>query len=96
MLIRFYKGREPRLLLSEHKFNAYITVECTYSHSREEAVDKELTISNVKDSKDESAVCASLIVTLEQNTSDTLEVTNPSATSLLIKLADTTAVSTPL
>lgn len=65
--------------------------QCTYSAVVEEAVDKELTISNVKDSTDESAVCASLIVTLEQNDSDTLEVTNPSATSLLIKLADTTA-----
>ena len=32
-----------------------------------------------------------LIVTLSQNTSDALEVTNPSSTSLLIKLADTTA-----
>lgn len=65
--------------------------QCTYSAVVEEDTDKELTISNIKDSTDESAVCASLVVTLSQNDSDTLEVTNPSATSLLIKLADTTA-----
>jgi len=65
--------------------------QATYSATVEEAVGKELTISNVKDEVDESAVCSSLVVTLSQNISDTLSVTNPSATSLLIKLADTDA-----
>lgn len=50
----------------------------------QEASGKYLTIGNIGNA-------TGLIVTLSQNTSDVLSVTNPSSTSLLIKLANTTA-----
>ena len=49
----------------------------------EEVANKTLTISGVIGTN-------GLIVTLSQNSSDVLSITNPSSTSLLIKLADTT------
>ena len=61
------------------KEKAPISLEATV----EEVANKTLTINGILGTD-------GLIVTLSQNTSDALSVTNPSSTSLLIKLADTT------